>query len=123
MLDRLDGGIARAPAAEARLDPGEAFRDAGGWLDAYAGSLHRSVKDDRDGHPIAVRPGAADSARFLLPGWATGPPPGAVDRAPATGDGSARRRLFTRVEAVARAAGHGAVPDAWGEELDLMRPE
>ncbi|WND37776.1 hypothetical protein RI578_27375 [Streptomyces sp. BB1-1-1] len=147
VLDRLDGGIARVLAAKARLDPDEAFRDAGEWLDAYANSLYRSVKNDRDGHPVAARLDAADSVRFLLellfaldrrprpynkylewelarfplPGWETGPLLDAADRVSATGDVSVQRRLFTRVEAVARAAGQGAVLDAWGEDLDLMR--
>ncbi|MFC8097486.1 hypothetical protein [Streptomyces sp. NPDC057363] len=147
VLDRLDGGIARMLAAKARLDADEASRDAGEWLDAYANSLYRSVKNDRDGHALAARLDAADSVRFLLellfaldrrprpynkylawelarfplPGWDTGPLLDAVDGISATGDVSAQRRLFTRVEAVARVAGHGAVLDAWGEDLDLMR--
>ncbi|GAA0419271.1 hypothetical protein Acor_28970 [Acrocarpospora corrugata] len=33
-----------------------------------------------------------------------------------------QRQLFAHVEAAARRAGRGAVPDAWGEDLDLMRP-
>lgn len=46
---------------------------------------------------------------------------GAVDRISATGDVSTQRRLFAHVEALARRAGHGAVLDAWSEDLDLMR--
>lgn len=148
VLDRLDGGIARILAAKAQLDADEASRDAGGWLDAYANSLYRSVKNDRDGQALAARLDAADSIRFLLellfaldrrprpynkylewelarlplPGWDTGLVLDAVDRISATGDVAAQRRLFARVEAVARRAGHGAVLDAWGEDLVLMRP-
>jgi hypothetical protein len=33
-----------------------------------------------------------------------------------------QQRLFARVEAAARTAGHAAVLDAWGEDLLLMRP-
>ncbi|GGL59635.1 hypothetical protein, partial [Planomonospora parontospora] len=66
VLDRLDGGIARILAAKARLDADEAFQNAGEWLDAYANSLYRSVKNDRDGHALAARLDAADSVRFLL---------------------------------------------------------
>jgi hypothetical protein len=33
------------------------------------------------------------------------------------------RCLFAHVEAAARRAGHGGVLDAWGEDLDLMRPQ
>ncbi|TPQ22003.1 hypothetical protein [Streptomyces sporangiiformans] len=149
VLDRLDGGIAEILAGKARLDADEAFRDAGGWLDAYANSLYRSIKNDRDGHALAARLDAADSVRFLLellfaldrrprpynkylewelaqfplPGWDTGTLLDAVDRVSGTADVSTQRRLFARVEAVARPAGHGAVLDGWGEDLDLMRPQ
>ncbi|AWS47547.1 hypothetical protein [Streptosporangium sp. 'caverna'] len=149
VLDRLDGGIARILAAKARLDADEAFRDSGEWLDAYANSLYRSVKNDRDGHSLAARLDAADSVRFLLellfaldrrprpynkylewelarcplPGWDTGMLLEAANRISGTGDVSLQRRLFAQVEAAARRAGHGAVLDAWGEDLDLMRPQ
>ncbi|MFI1444217.1 hypothetical protein [Streptomyces fructofermentans] len=149
VLDRLDGGIARILAGKARLDADEAFREAGEWLDAYANSLYRSVKNDRDGHALAARLDAADSIRFLLellfaldcrprpynkylewelarfplPGWDTGMLLDAADRISGSGDVATQRRLFARVEAVARRAGHAAVLDAWGEDLDLMRPQ
>ncbi|MBA2951101.1 hypothetical protein [Streptomyces himalayensis] len=149
VLDRLDGGIAQILAAKARLDADEAFRDADGWLDAYANSLYRSVKNDRDGHALAARLDAADSIRFLLellfaldrrprpynkylewelawyplPDWGADLLLEAVDRISATGDVSLQRRLFARVEAAARGAGHDAVLDAWGEDLMLMRPQ
>lgn len=148
VLDRLGGGIAQILADKARLDADEAFRAAGGWLDSYANSLYRSVKNDRDGQTLAARLDAADSvgalleslfaldrrprpynkylewelARFPLPGWDTGMLLDAVDRVSGTGHVSTQRRLFAQVEAVARRAGHGAVLDAWGEDLDLMRP-
>lgn len=149
VLDRLDGGIAQILASKARLDADEAFREAGEWLDAYANSLYRSVKNDRDGHALAARLDAADSIRFLLellftldrrprpynkylewelarfplPGWDTGMLLDTADRISGMGDVSTQRRLFAQVEAVARRAGHGAVLDAWGEDLDLMRPQ
>ncbi|MFJ4685139.1 hypothetical protein [Streptomyces sp. NPDC088789] len=148
VLDRLGGGIARILADKARLEGGEAARDAAEWLDAYANSLYRSVKNDRDGHGLAARLDAADSVRFLLellfaldrrprpynkyleweltrhplPGWDTGPLLDAADRVARTGDVTVQRRLFAQVEAVARRAGHGAVLDAWGADLHLMRP-
>ncbi|MFJ6463841.1 hypothetical protein ACIQM0_22900 [Streptomyces sp. NPDC091387] len=149
VLDRLDGVIARILASKARLGVGEAFREAGEWLDAYANSLYRSVKNDRDGHALAARLDAADSIRFLLellfaldrrprpynkylewelarfplPGWDTGLLLDAADHISGTGDVSTQRRLFAQVEAVARQAGHGAVLDAWGDDLHLMRPQ
>ncbi|SFM99321.1 hypothetical protein SAMN04487980_100911 [Streptomyces sp. cf124] len=148
VLDRLDGGIARILSAKARLDAEEARREAAAYLDAYANSLYRSVKNDRDGQPLAARLDAADSVRFLLeflfaldrrprpynkylqweltryplPDWDTGHLLGTVSHIAATGDVPAQRDLFTRVEAVARNAGHGAVLDGWGEDLRLMRP-
>ncbi|MFE0852134.1 hypothetical protein [Streptomyces mutabilis] len=149
VLDRLDGDIAQILATKARLDADEAFREAGEWLDAYANSLYRSVKNDRDGHRLAARLDAADSIRFLLellfaldrrprpynkylewelarfplPGWDTGLLLDAADRISSVGDVSTQRRLFAQVEAVARRAGHSAVLDAWGEDLALMRPQ
>ncbi|MFF8630543.1 hypothetical protein [Streptomyces werraensis] len=148
VLDRLDGGIARVLADKARLDADEAFTRAGDLLDAYANSLYRSVKNARDGQPLAARLDAADSAGFLLellftldrrprpynkylrweldryplPGWDTGGLLGAVDRISATGDVPAQQRLFARVETAVRGAGLGAVLDAWGDDLALMRP-
>ncbi|MBC2904425.1 hypothetical protein [Streptomyces cupreus] len=149
VLDRLDGGIARILADKARLSADEAFQDASGWLDAYANSLYRSVKNHRDGQALAARLDAADSVRFLLEllfaldrrprpynkylewelarhplqGWNTDVLLRAVDRISATGDVSLQRHLFTLVEAAARQAGHSEVLDAWGEDLKLMRPQ
>jgi hypothetical protein len=148
VLDRLDGDMARILAGKARLSADEAFQDASGWLDAYANALYRSVKNHRDGQTLAARLDAADSIRFLLellfaldrrprpynkylewelarhplPGWDTDVLLRAVDRISATGDVAQQRHLFTLVETAAREAGHGAVLDAWGDDLDLMRP-
>ncbi|MFF4590393.1 hypothetical protein [Streptomyces sp. NPDC001388] len=149
VVDRLDGGIARILAGWARLDADEAFRDAGGWLDAYTNSLYRSVKNHRDGLALAARLDAADSMRFLLellfalhrrprpynkylewelaryplPGWDTDVLLRAVDRISAAGEVSLQRQLFTLVENAVREAGHGEVLDAWGDDLVLMRPQ
>ncbi|GHB74876.1 hypothetical protein GCM10010377_76680 [Streptomyces viridiviolaceus] len=149
VLDRLDGGIARILADRARPGADEAFQDASGWLDAYANSLYRSVKNHRDGRTLAARLDAADSIRSLLellfaldrrprpynkylewelarhplPGWDTDILLRAVDRISATGDVSQQRHLFALVETAAREAGHGSVLDAWGDDLDLMRPQ
>ncbi|MCZ0978373.1 hypothetical protein O1L60_01415 [Streptomyces diastatochromogenes] len=147
LLDRLDGGIARILAAKARLTADEASRAAARWLDAYANSLYRSLKNARDGHALAARLDAADSmshllellfsldrrprpynkylewelARYPLPGWDTDTLLEAVGRIAGPGDVPAQHRLFARVEAAARRQGHGAVLDAWGEDLELMR--
>ncbi|MEV3861676.1 hypothetical protein AB0J38_46165 [Streptomyces sp. NPDC050095] len=148
VIDRLDGELAEIIAAKGRLDSDEAFRAAAGWLDAYANSLYRSVKNTRDGHLLAARLDAADSVgfllellftldrrprpynkyleweleRFALPGWETGMLLGSIGRIAGTGDVDLQRRLFARVEAAARKAGHAPTLDAWGEDLLLMRP-
>ncbi|MFL9652364.1 hypothetical protein ACJ7VE_01460 [Streptomyces sp. PB17] len=59
--------------------------------------------------------------RFPLPGWDTGRLLTALGRITGAGDADGQRELFGRVEAVARAAGHAATLDAWGEDLGLMR--
>ncbi|MFI2348174.1 hypothetical protein ACH492_14225 [Streptomyces sp. NPDC019443] len=148
VIDRLDGEIADIVAAKGRLDSDEAFRAAAGWMDAYANSLYRSVKNARDGHLLAARLDAADSIGFLLellftldrrprpynkylewelqrfplPGWETGVLLDTIGLIAGTGDVDLQRRLFARVETVARKAGHGPTLDAWGEDLLLMRP-
>ncbi|MGW3729236.1 hypothetical protein [Streptomyces sp. NPDC000851] len=148
LLDRLDGEISKIIAAKGRLDIGEASRAAAGWLDAYANSLYRSVKNARDGHLLAARLDAADSIGFLLellfaldrrprpynkylewelerfplPEWNTGVLLATIGQIAGTGDVDVQRRLFAQVEAVARDAGHGSTLDAWGEDLRLMRP-
>ncbi|TDC27455.1 hypothetical protein E1265_01890 [Streptomyces sp. 8K308] len=148
LLDRLDGEIAKIVAAKGLLDADEAHRAAAGYLDAYANSLYRSVKNARDGHPLASHLDATDSLGFLLetlfaldrrprpynkylawelerfplPGWDAGPLLAAIGRIAVTGDVDEQRRLFARVEPEARAAGHGATLDAWGDDLRVMRP-
>ncbi|KUO06590.1 hypothetical protein [Streptomyces caeruleatus] len=148
VLDRLDGGIAEILAAKARLGADEAFRAADGWLDAYVNSLYRSVKNDRDGEPLAARLDATDGlghllellfaldrrprpynkylrwelARHPLPGWDGAALLRDMERVCASGDVTVQRRLFALVEAAARRAGHEAVLDGWGEDLRLLRP-
>ncbi|MEU5195595.1 hypothetical protein AB0G86_16315 [Streptomyces scabiei] len=148
VLDQLDGEIARILSAKARLDADEARREASAHLDAYANSLYRSVKNDRDGQALAARLDAADSVRHLLetlfaldrrprpynkyleweltrfpfPDWNTATLLDVVHDITTTGDISTQRRLFAQVETVTRRAGHGPILDAWGEDLRLMRP-
>jgi hypothetical protein len=148
VLDRLGGEIALILSAKALLSVDEARRSSAEFLDAYANSLYRSVKNDRDGHALAARLDAADSVRFLLellfaldrrprpynkyleweltryplPGWDTDRLLSAIDQITGTGDVSLQRGLFAVVETAARRAGHDDVLDAWGEDLELMRP-
>ncbi|NUR59522.1 MAG: hypothetical protein HOV87_12770 [Catenulispora sp.] len=148
LLDRSDGEVTRIVAAMGRLGEEEAFRSAAALLDAYANLLYRSVKNHRDGNPLAGHLDAAASVGFLLdllfaldrrprpynkylaweldrfplPGWESTALLDTIARITATGEAAPQQRLFARVEAAARAAGHGAVLDAWGEDLALMRP-
>lgn len=59
--------------------------------------------------------------RYPLPGWDTDELLSAVDVISTTGGVAAQQQLFGLVETAARRAGLGAVLDAWGEDLDLMR--
>jgi hypothetical protein len=149
VLDRLGGGIGQVLANMAQLDVDEAFRSSAVWLDAYANSVYRSVKNARDGHALAARLDAGDSIRFLLellfaldrrprpynkylawelaryplPGWDTDELLSAIESIARTGDVRVQQHLFAQVEEAARRAGHGDVLDAWGEDLELMRPQ
>ncbi|MCD0445098.1 hypothetical protein LO763_15890 [Glycomyces sp. A-F 0318] len=148
-LDRLDGEIAAILAAKRRFAPEEAFQRSAETLDDYMNSLYRSLKNARDGFALASRLDAADSVgalfellfamdrrprpynkyleweleRHPLPGWDARGLLDAAGRIAATADTAVQRRLFGEVEARAREAGHGAVLDAWGEDLALMRPQ
>jgi hypothetical protein len=148
LVDRRDGEITRIVTAMGRLGAEEAFRSSAALLDAYANSLYRSVKNHRDGNALAGHLDAAASVGFLLdllfaldrrprpynkylaweldrfplPGWESVALLDTIARITATGEVVPQQRLFARVEAAARTAGHAAVLDAWGEDLLLMRP-
>ncbi|HEY1093094.1 MAG TPA: hypothetical protein VGE61_00210 [Glycomyces sp.] len=148
VLDRTGGELTAFLEGKRRLDPQWAFDHAAGVLDAYANSLYRSAKNQRDGHALAARLDAADSmgslidllftldgrprpynkclewelARHPLPGWDTAALLDTIGRVLATGDIELQRRLFAEVEPKARKAGHGKVLDDWGDDLLLMRP-
>ncbi|PPS80383.1 hypothetical protein BZZ08_05949 [Streptomyces sp. MH60] len=120
-------------AAKGRLGAAQASRTAAARLDAYANSHYRSLKNARDGHPLAARLDAADSVGFLLellfaldrrprpynkylaweldrfplPGWDTGELLTTLGRITGAGDVGAQRELFGRVEAVARGGTRG----------------
>ncbi|WAZ19262.1 hypothetical protein STRCI_000298 [Streptomyces cinnabarinus] len=149
VIDRLDGEITEIIAAKGRRDHDEATAAAAAWLDAYANSLYRSIKNARDGNPLAAHLDASDSLGFLLeflfaldrrprpynkylewelkrfplPGWETDPLLNKIARITSTSDAPLQQSLFTQVETAARESGHGPTLDAWGEDLLLMRGE
>ncbi|CCK32747.1 hypothetical protein BN159_8369 [Streptomyces davaonensis JCM 4913] len=149
VIDRLDGEIADIIAAKGRRTHDEATTAAAAWLDAYANSLYRSIKNARDGNLLAAHLDASDSMGFLLellfaldrrprpynkylewelrrfplPEWETDPLLDKIARIASTGEVPLQQTLFAQVETTARKSGHGPTLDAWGEDLLLMRGE
>lgn len=148
VLDRTGGRLTAFLEGKRRLDPQQAFDHAAEVLDAYANSLFRSVKNQRDGRALAGHLDAADSIGYLLellftldrrprpynkclewelehhplPGWDTAALLGTLRRIVATADTDVQRALFAEVEPKARKAGHDKTLDDWGDDLHLMRP-
>ncbi|MDN3240084.1 hypothetical protein [Glycomyces tritici] len=148
VLDRTKGRLTAYLSGKARLDPQTAFERAAGVLDAYANSLYRSVKNQRDGLALAGRLDAADSIGYLLDllftldcrprpynkclewelehyplrGWDTSALLDTIGRIITTADTGIQRGLFAEVERKARNAGHHKILDDWGDDLRLMRP-
>jgi predicted nucleotidyltransferase len=143
--------IARLVARKATLGADEARTLAAGTLDAFTNSAYRACKNHRDGRAVEARLDAAEAVPFLLThvfaqerrvrpfnkylGWelARHPlaaPPWRADRLLPLLDGllgpdwpPVLHSAFADVERLARDAGHGAVLDAWDEDLLLLRGE
>ncbi|MFF7733284.1 hypothetical protein [Streptomyces sp. NPDC007984] len=150
LLDRLDGAVTRILDEKRTLSADEAREAAAGWLDAYVNQTYRSLKSYRDGRPDLGHLDAAEAVpyalevlfalhrrvrpynkylRWELERQPLGDPRWGADRLLPVlrhllgdGDPSTQRSLFTGIERAARDAGHGAVLDAWGTDLDLLRP-
>ncbi|UED88587.1 hypothetical protein K4G22_19855 [Streptomyces profundus] len=150
LFDRLDGGIAEILERKRALLPDEARAAVDGWLDAYVNQTYRSLKSFRDGRPDLGHLDAAESMPFFLevvfalnrrvrpynkylswelanhpletPGWTAERLLPLLRRLLADGDPGTQRELFAEVELMARAAGHDAVLDSWGTDLELLRP-
>ncbi|MCX2185067.1 hypothetical protein KV205_31830 [Streptomyces sp. SKN60] len=89
-----------------------AFRAVGmPGFERYGLARARVVLDRLDGEIAAILAAKAVLTEAESARLATTPAP------------TLQRTLFARVETAARAAGHGAVLDAWGEDLELMRPQ
>jgi hypothetical protein len=149
LFDRLDGGIAEILDRKRRLDPDEARRAVDGYLDAYVNQTYRSLKSHRDGRAELAHLDAAESVPFALevifalhrrvrpynkylgweldryplddPRWAADRLLPVLRRILADGDQDTQRALFTEIERTAREAGHDAVLDSWGADLELLR--
>ena len=130
--------------AEARFG----FIDA--CLDHYVNQLYRSLKNFRDGRPIAARLDAAEEVQPLLNAlfalhdgrlrpfhkylqWELETYP--LDRLPwasdvfleklpailDSADPDLQREIFRKIETLFRAAGHDAIFDTWGVALPFIR--
>lgn len=149
LIDRT-GDIQALIDAKGMIPPGEvaAFTDAA--LDRFVNQLYRACKCLRDGAPLAARLEAAQApdafldALFALAGGRLRPYPKYLawelaERPPAGAPWDAPRILslleaalgpspipplqamLAGLEPMARAAGHDAVLDAWGEALAMVR--
>jgi hypothetical protein len=149
LKDTPDGLVAELASAKGRLAPDEARRAAPEALDGFLNSAYRSLKNHRDGDLTAARLDAAEAVPFHLAyvfalhrrvrpynkylGWelrhhplgaaqfAHDHLPGLLEAALGPAAPAALRRLFGELEPHARAAGHDAVLDGWGEDLLLIR--
>ncbi|WP_328991910.1 nucleotidyltransferase domain-containing protein [Kribbella sp. NBC_01245] len=149
LKDTADGLIAGLVAEKGRLAEAEAGQLAPGVLDAFLNSVYRCLKNDRDGNEVGARMDGAEAIPhyltyvFALHGrvrpynkylaWE-------LERYPLSRPERGRdellsrlvrvyfddvaqvvRELFRELEPHARAAGHGGVLDAWGNDLVFMR--
>lgn len=147
VIDRLDGGLAQL-VAEVGTFPERHRQQLPGMLDAYLNLLYRSLKNARDGRPTEAHFDAAESVRLLLwtlfalherlrppnkyllwelerhplgdQHWAPAHLLPRLQRVLADGDAGTQRSLFRDLEPLARANGHGATVDGWGDDLRLM---
>lgn len=146
VLDRLDGEIARLTREKGVLTADEAESVAATGLGDYLNSLYRSLRNLEAGRDLEGRLDALESIGpllttvFALEGrvrpfnkWLRLE----LTRRPLALDGlldlveriasdpttEAQRAAFRRVEAAARAAGHGAIVDGWRPDVDWLRGE
>ncbi|HET9168118.1 MAG TPA: hypothetical protein VFN97_01745 [Actinospica sp.] len=149
VLDRTDGVIGRLAAEKAVLTEEHARRRVAAHLDAYTNFTYRSFKDHRDGRFLAARLDAAESIPHLLttlfalhrrvrpynkylswelehrplgqPCWSANVLLPRLEHIRAEADPAAQRAVFSQVERAARSQGHGAMLDAWGDDLHFLR--
>ena len=145
LADRTGGLCQQIIDEKGRVPAGEVAGFIDKRLDHYLNQTYRALKCRRDGLPEAARLEAADGvvplldALFALDGgrlrpfykyldWELTEHPLAAGQALAreapallAADAGALRALLRQAEPLFRAAGHGGVFDAWGEDLAWMR--
>jgi hypothetical protein len=147
--DATGGRIGELVDRKRALSPAEVNDLAPGALDGFLNSTYRSLKDSRDGYPNAARLDAATAVPGYLtyvfalhhrvrpynkylaweldqeplggPQWQKEHLLDLMDGVLSHDPSAALHQLVNELEPPARAAGHGNVLDAWGDDLKLMR--
>lgn len=147
--DVTGGQIGELVDRKRTLSSAEVNDLAPGALDGFLNSTYRSLKDSRDGYPNAARLDAATAVPGYLtyvfalhhrvrpynkylaweldqepldgPQWQKVHLLGLLDGVLSHDPSTALHQLVNELEPPARAAGHGNVLDAWGDDLKLMR--
>jgi hypothetical protein len=151
LKDTPDGLIRDLVTEKGTMTAEQAADLAPQMLDGFLNSVYRSAKDERDGNQIAARLDAAESLGGYLtyifalhqrirpfnkyltwelrnhplsqPEWSADHLLPLLTEVISPTGTTAVRQLLNELEPHARAAGHGAVLDAWGDDLILMRGE
>jgi hypothetical protein len=144
VLDRTGGEIGRLVERKRVLAPDEAAAIAAASLDGYVNSLYRSLRNLEAGRDLEGRLDALESigplltTAFAFEGrvrpfnkWlgvelarqplAFGDLAAVADAIASAPTAATQRAAFRRIEAAARAAGHGAVIDGWEPDVDWLR--
>ena len=149
LKDTRESLVADLVSAKATLTVAEADRAAPLVLDGFLNAVYRCVKSDRSGRRLAARLDGAEAVpgylayvfalhrrvrpyysdltweldRYPLsePIWAAERLLPLLEKVHSADVRAAAQQLLAELEPYARRAGHGAVLDAWGEDLVLMR--
>lgn len=150
LVDRLDGGVERLVRSWGTLTPHDAETTVRSYLDGYVNWAYRSLKSHREGRDFEARLDAVESLSWGLtvifalegrvrpynkylrwelenhplqqPTWSGDHLVGLLYAILLDGGAQPQRDLFALVERTVRAAGHGDIIDAWGDELAIFAP-